>query len=242
MANRSGNKFFSVNMDVDTSILSPGSCSFDLARPAFLKYIPRLLSILDKYNIKATFFIVAKFARDKEIAGVIRQLKKDNHEIANHSLSHYKHLAYHSYKDIYSEISEADKILSDITGEKIHGFRSPGYTLSPNILRVLSELGYLYDSSLNVSILYYLAKFIFAKTSRRMSRFIRLQPFSYCFLPSQPFFIDFTNMRPSKSKAGPDNTICPYTVCLTWKERQAICYARFMCRTHRSRLVLRCSQ
>jgi len=115
-------KYFAINMDVDTLVSNVVSCEIAAARPSYITFIPQLLTLLDRNNIKATFFIVAKFAQDKEIAKVIQEMADNGHEIANHSCRHNKHLSSMSYEDTYRDIQEADKILTDITVKELSGF------------------------------------------------------------------------------------------------------------------------
>lgn len=49
-------------------------------------YTPRLLKVLKKYDVKATFFCVASFAQQNE--DIINTMKKDGHLIALHSYEH----------------------------------------------------------------------------------------------------------------------------------------------------------
>lgn len=183
-------KSFSISIDVDTLVIDSMSNDFTLARRSFTEFIPRILSLFDQYNIKVTVFVIAKFARDKVIAKIIREISNNGHEIANHSLSHCKHLSHFSYEDVYREIEQADKILADVTGKRICGFRAPGYSLSGGILRALNKLGYLYDASLNTSKVYYLLKWIWKNILRSDVDLLNMQPFSHCFLPNRPFFIN----------------------------------------------------
>lgn len=201
-------RLFAINMDIDTSVIDPESNDLISARKSFIKFIPRLLSILDRYNIKATFFIVAKFAKDKVITEVIKEIAENGHEIANHSLSHYKHLSNFSFEDVYREIEQADKILSDVIGQKIYGFRAPGFCLSVNILKTLRKLNYLYDASLNTSMLYYMLKLIWLKIFRTDPKLVKLQPFSHCFLSSQPFFIKDSHLQQDGGSGDDGDAIC----------------------------------
>ena len=49
---------------------------------------------------------------------------------------------------VSEEIERAHELLSEVAGERIQGFRAPGYDISAEILGVLEDLGYLYDSSI----------------------------------------------------------------------------------------------
>lgn len=107
--------------------------------------IPRFLNIFDEYKIKATFFVVGKDARKN--MKTIREIYKRGHEIANHTLNHKSNFIQLPLKQKEYEISNADKILSDIIGSKIVGFRSPGWGLDNSTLNILENLNYKYDSS-----------------------------------------------------------------------------------------------
>ena len=50
------------------------------------KYTGELLDLLKKYNIKATFFVVAKFA--EENYELIKRMEEEGHTIGLHSLEH----------------------------------------------------------------------------------------------------------------------------------------------------------
>src|SRR5580693_7387695 len=53
---------------------------------------PRLLDLLDRYNAKATFFVVGKFVRS--CPEIIREIDARGHLLANHTDTH-PHLALH---------------------------------------------------------------------------------------------------------------------------------------------------
>lgn len=94
----------------------------------------RVLELLDKCKIKATFFISAKFAQ--KYPSLIKNISKD-HEIGLHCYDHKN-------KD-FSKLKEAKKIIEKIINKKIKGFRAPRFQ-SPNY-KTLKELGIVYDSS-----------------------------------------------------------------------------------------------
>lgn len=76
---------------------------------------PRVLKILDDYNVKATFFIIGEFAeRNKDL---IRQAYKKGHIIANHTYSHQYKKIYASPTALVNELNKTDKILKSIIAE-----------------------------------------------------------------------------------------------------------------------------
>lgn len=85
------------------------------------KYTMEVLKVLKNYEVKATFFIVAKFAKNNpEIVGAI---KRDGHSIGLHSLKH-KNEMLQTPRDIKKDFFESMKILGELD-INTKFFRSP---------------------------------------------------------------------------------------------------------------------
>ena len=108
------------------------------------KGIPRLLNILQKHNIKATFFVTADAL--KKNSSFFKVLQKEGHEIALHG---YKHVRFDnlSTKDKKRHILEAKKIYGKILNKKPKGFRAPQLAIDNATLEILESQGFQYDSS-----------------------------------------------------------------------------------------------
>ncbi len=106
--------------------------------------LPRILSLLDKYNIKATFFVCGWVA--ETYPDLTYRIVDDGHEIAAHGYLHeyLDTLSVYEEKEIFKLTDTALKELSPL----IKGFRAPYWKLSPNTLKLVAETGYIYDSSL----------------------------------------------------------------------------------------------
>lgn len=116
--------------------------------PSYLDIVvPRVLNFLDKRGLKITFFVVGQDAALQKNYAAIRSLAEAGHEIGNHSFNHEPWLHLYSEEEIESELSKTEEHLERVTGQKPHGFRGPGYSLSLSVLRVLSRRGYQYDAS-----------------------------------------------------------------------------------------------
>ncbi|MFC1807284.1 polysaccharide deacetylase family protein [Candidatus Omnitrophota bacterium] len=113
--------------------------------------LPRFLDIFDQYDVKATFFVVGNDSKHPKNRAMIRELANRGHEVANHTLNHNQAFYRLSPDEQRDEIQEADKILSDIIGDKIKGFRAPGWGVNAETLNILESLGYAYDSSVFAS-------------------------------------------------------------------------------------------
>ena len=111
-----------------------------------VKNTEKILEILDKHNIKGTFFILGWIARGKK--DLIKRIASNNHEIACHGFNH--DIAYHlDQNKLYSDISDSKAILEDICSQQVTGYRAPSFSISDNILGILKGLNFEYDSSYN---------------------------------------------------------------------------------------------
>lgn len=110
-------------------------------------WLPRYLDLLAELNVPSTFFLVADFARLPGNRPIIQRLVAAGHEVASHSLTHPIELCSLSPHEKARELADSKKILEDLTGRPVLGFRGPGYAFDAEIARLLLEHGYLYDSS-----------------------------------------------------------------------------------------------
>ena len=119
--------------------------------PVYSKAVPLWLEILKECNVRATFFVIGIDLSIKEKKAMIKKIYSEGHEIANHSFSHDVPLASLSKKEKYDEIMKSHKLLGEIAGEPPVGFRAPSFSLDDDLLDILEDEGYLYDSSLFAS-------------------------------------------------------------------------------------------
>ena len=71
-----------------------------------------------------------------------------SHEVASHGYNHK--LCYHqSHEELKKDLTESKKLLEDITGEPVLGFRAPNFSINHDALKIIEDCGYLYDSSYN---------------------------------------------------------------------------------------------
>jgi peptidoglycan/xylan/chitin deacetylase (PgdA/CDA1 family) len=107
--------------------------------------VPRILDLLDKYSIKATFFVPAETARRHP--KTVRQIHQKGHEVGHHGDMHESpvKLGFDEEKRVLVTGLET---LEKVTGERPTGYRSPAWDLGPNSTRLLQDHGFLYDSSM----------------------------------------------------------------------------------------------
>ncbi len=112
------------------------------------KNVHLILDLLDsfKFNPKATFFILGWIA--KRLPHLILEIEKRGHEIASHGIDH--HLCTKQLKkDLIQDLQKSKQLLEDMIGKQIFGYRAPSFAINNDILDVIKEAGYLYDSSYN---------------------------------------------------------------------------------------------
>jgi peptidoglycan/xylan/chitin deacetylase (PgdA/CDA1 family) len=99
---------------------------------------PRLLDILARHGVKATLFLVGRFA-EKEPA-LARAVADAGHLIGNHSWTH-PNLSLTAAHRIREELMRTRDTLEQITGKPIRYFRPPFGARRPCVLRIARELG-----------------------------------------------------------------------------------------------------
>lgn len=118
------------------------------AFPSYLPLVvPRILEQLRQRGLTITFFIVGQDAARPENCAALRSLADAGHEIGNHSFKHEPWLHLYSDAEIEAELRGAEDAIEAATGVRPRGFRGPGFSLSPGVLRVLARRGYQYDCS-----------------------------------------------------------------------------------------------
>ncbi|KAF1917305.1 hypothetical protein BDU57DRAFT_493125 [Ampelomyces quisqualis] len=106
--------------------------------------IDRLLKLLDKYNIKATWFTPAHTA--ESFPKQIRKIIDKGHEIALHGYTHefVSTLSEQQQRDV---LKKSIDVLTDFTGKKPRGWTAPAWSTSKETIQLLEEFGIEYDHS-----------------------------------------------------------------------------------------------
>jgi hypothetical protein len=116
--------------------------------PSYLDLVvPRVLEILRQRQLKITFFVVGQDAALQRNHAALRSLAEDGHEISNHSFHHEPWLHLYSKGQVETELKNAEDAIQSATGVCPIGFRGPGFSLSSDVIDVLTRRGYLYDAS-----------------------------------------------------------------------------------------------
>ena len=131
----------------DPNIKIQGEKNFEKMGKAGMEIaLPRLLKVLDTYNIKATFFVPGAIAikYSKEIISIADK----GHEIGCHGYEH-EHMAMLSKDEQCIAILKGRDAIKSVCGKTPVGFRAPEGEFTLDTLSIARELGFRYSSSLS---------------------------------------------------------------------------------------------
>ena len=101
--------------------------------------IPEILAILEKYEAKATFFILGQWA--KENPSAVKMIAEAGHEIGSHSNTH-PDMAKISIEKAREEILRSCEYIEKAGGGKPKLFRAPSGSYSGELIKNASEMGF----------------------------------------------------------------------------------------------------
>lgn len=169
--------------------------------PSYLDVVlPITLDVLDKLDIKITFFIVGQDAAIEKNHAVLKSIVDRGHEVANHSFHHESWLKTYSKEKIEKEIIIAEEAILKATGKRTNMFRGPGFSYSNDLLEVLEKRGYIFDASvLPTYISPLMRKYYFWKSNlskeEKESRKELFGSFKEGFYPLKPYTWVFKNKK-----------------------------------------------
>jgi polysaccharide deacetylase family protein (PEP-CTERM system associated) len=97
-------------------------------------------------KVRATFFVLGWIA--ERLPHLIREIHARGHEIASHGYNHNL-CNRQPHADLKRELAASKKLLEDITGAPVSGFRAPNFSIDDEVLNIVQDCGYQYDSSYN---------------------------------------------------------------------------------------------
>ncbi len=102
------------------------------------EYVPQMLEILKKKNVKMTFFMGGKWVRD---FSDLTQRIAESHELGNHSYSH-PHPTFISKEDNIKEIKKTEQAVYEATGLTTRLYAPPYGEFNKTVLEAAGECGY----------------------------------------------------------------------------------------------------
>jgi peptidoglycan-N-acetylglucosamine deacetylase len=139
------------DMDAESAVLSTDLSSVSRMSPMShqsygpLVGVPRILALLARYEIRATFFVPGYSAH--RYPQIVRSIAEAGHEIAHHSYFHENTVGM----DAATEAAMLDlglAALRDVAGVRPVGYRAPLWEMNYHTPRLLADRGFRYDSSL----------------------------------------------------------------------------------------------
>ena len=115
--------------------------------PRFEQNTLKTLDLLDKFDAKATFFVLGWIAEQNP--RLVREIAARGHELASRGFYHrsLRHLTPEEFRE---DVRKTNRILEDAAGQKIIGYRAAeklNYEKDSWILDVLAEEDFVYDAS-----------------------------------------------------------------------------------------------
>ncbi|MEO1616390.1 MAG: polysaccharide deacetylase family protein [Planctomycetota bacterium] len=116
-------------------------------------YLPvvaqRMVDLLGELELPLTVFVVGRdLERDGDIRAAEAFQRLPRAEYCNHSTNHLPWMHTLSDAEIHDEIKTTHDRIEDQLGQRPRGFRGPGFSCPPEVLRVLQSLDYTYDASI----------------------------------------------------------------------------------------------
>lgn len=103
--------------------------------------IDSILDTLDKYNCKATFFVVGDWA--EKYSESLKKIYDRGHEIGNHSYNHADYTKM-SAEAITADLDKCDGIVESITGERPYLMRAPSGGYNNTVVKAVEDSGRMY--------------------------------------------------------------------------------------------------
>ncbi len=101
----------------------------------------KLASLLDKYNLKGTFYVPKKYLSESLSVNEVKNLAL-RHEIGAHTLNHVN-LVEASLEEAKNEIFDSKKYLEDLIGKPIKMFCYPKGTYNQKVKELVAKAGFL---------------------------------------------------------------------------------------------------
>ena len=104
-------------------------------------YTEKILDILQKYEVKAAFFLVGNYLQKN--ADLVRRMVEEGHIVGNHTMTHPDMSAITEKEAFQKELTGLESLFQEITGKELPKYyRPPQGIYSEENLKLAKELGY----------------------------------------------------------------------------------------------------
>jgi polysaccharide deacetylase family protein (PEP-CTERM system associated) len=110
--------------------------------------VHRILGLFESHNVHATFFMLGWVA--ERHPALVRKILSAGHELASHGYSHIR-VTQQNENEFREDVTRTKKLLEDIGGSAVRGYRAASYSIGAKnlwALDVLAEAGHMYSSSI----------------------------------------------------------------------------------------------
>ncbi len=124
---------------------------WDRCESRILPNLEKILTLLSRFNVRATFFVLGYVAERTPEA--VRMIHGEGHEIASHGYGHLQ-VYKQTEEEFLKDLLRSKSLLEEMTGERVIGYRAPEWSICKGrrdsywALDLLAQNGFLYDSSI----------------------------------------------------------------------------------------------
>ena len=136
-----------LTIDVEDWYMNTDISTWDCYEDRIVESTNKILRLLNKSNIKATFFVLGYVAEN--FPELVERIKDEGNEIATHGYSHIM-VTKQRPSEFKEDLLKSIRVLETITGDKVMGYRAPWFTIMEETawaIDVLNKAGLKYDSS-----------------------------------------------------------------------------------------------
>jgi peptidoglycan-N-acetylglucosamine deacetylase len=103
-------------------------------------FTPELLALLDRYDVKATFFMIG--SRMKQYPELVKAVLAHGHTIGNHTYTHPGNLTAETRAQVRGELEQTEQVIEHLAGRRAYLFRPPRGLLDRAVFRAAAAEGY----------------------------------------------------------------------------------------------------
>jgi len=103
-------------------------------------FTPEILRLLEKYHIKATFFMIGN--QMEQYPDIVRDVVARGHAIGNHTYTHPHNIEANTRAQIIRELEQCEQVIERLTGKRTRIFRPPRGLMDDTVSMIAEEEGY----------------------------------------------------------------------------------------------------
>jgi polysaccharide deacetylase family protein (PEP-CTERM system associated) len=118
--------------------------SWDRREVRVERNVDRMLDLMSERGVHGTWFVLGWVA--ERVPGLVRRIAAAGHEIGSHGFGH-ELVDRLSPPEFRADVERSKKLLEDIVGAEVTGYRAPCFSITDWAIDVLRDIGHAYDSS-----------------------------------------------------------------------------------------------